>query len=124
MSGGTEPGSPSTYVIDPELIYRPGPNLIASSDEEYHGGDGPTGWFHRFRLDWLPFPDGTVNVEINYAVQAIPAPNRETRQGLQSRVQWNLTERSYFEFLGTDQRTTQGSGNHVQTLQLTYNITF
>lgn len=124
VSGNTDTGSPSQYVINPELIYRPGPYLIASTDEEYRGGDGPSGWFHRFRLDWLPFPDGTVNVEINYALQAIPAPARETRQGLQTRVQWNLTERSYFEFLGTDQRTTQGSGNRVQTLQLTYNITF
>jgi hypothetical protein len=120
----TEGTSPSQWVVNPQLIYRPGPNLIASADEEYRGGDGPNGWFHRFRLDWLPFPDGTLDVEINYTLQANPAPERDTRQGLQTRVQWNLTDRSYIEFLGTHQRSSGGNGNRVQNLQLTYNLTF
>lgn len=124
VTGNTEFASPSQVILSPELIYRPGPSVLASADLEHRSGEGENGLFQKYRLDWLPFPGGTLNVEINYAFEVAAESGSGTRHGLLARIVWNLTTRSYFELLGTDQRTTEGEGNRAQSLLLTYNFSF
>ncbi len=109
-----------------EVIWRATPLLTLVADLEYWGrAVQQTGLTQRYRVDWLPFPEGQLLVQLDYRRESggvILTPTESTFLQLR----WTLQRNVYVDLTGTwtTRGTITGESQAVRNLLLTLSFDF
>ncbi len=113
-----------TSQVNTEFFYRPSQQLSLSARWGYLHGEEQSGLVQRYRIDWLPFPEGAIQFTGAYSLDRDQTAD-QSQSRLSGIVRWNINRHAYLDFNYT--RTVQKTVNdttEVQTFFTTFNITF
>lgn len=60
---------PSETIAQVLVVYRPSDQVTAEADLEWRDTFSGAGLDQRYRIDWIPFPDGTLDIQLDMQMQ-------------------------------------------------------
>ncbi len=105
------------------LIWRPTQQLNLSGEWGYRDADEFEGFSQRYTLDWLPFPDGNVDLNFFYELGIDEAENR-TRQRFNGGLRWALNRKTDFRLDYIFDKGSNTTREEIHILDATLDIRF
>ena len=67
VTGAGAPGipDPSEQVVETLVLYQPSDQFTAEAEFEWRDTFAGKGLDQRFRIDWIPFPDGAIDIQLD-----------------------------------------------------------
>ncbi|MEW6744398.1 MAG: hypothetical protein AB1486_16720, partial [Planctomycetota bacterium] len=87
---------PSEKVAELLIVYQPSDQLTTEVNLEWRDTYAGTGLDQRYRVDWLPFPDGTVDVQLD-ARREVAAVAETTIDSYLALTRWNFNPSAFLE---------------------------
>lgn len=113
-SGIPDPSEDSHELI---VLYRPSDLLTAEVDLEWRDTYVGSGLDQRLRLDWLPFPDGVVDLQLDLQRRVTGALDRRVDQ-YQLLARWTFSPQLFFETGYSIQKPSDGDSTHLLNFAL------
>lgn len=111
---------PSELRYELDLLLRPSDQLIAEGEFQWVDAFAGSGLDQRLRLDWLPFPDGAIDVQIDYYRIDNQSFTNETSDRYSGRARYSMTPRTYLELQYAAEVTDGGSTIELVTLVFSF----
>jgi len=99
----TFPASDERYTGD--LYYHPGPQLSLGVQVGWAASGGLSGVIQNYRVDWRPFPYGSLNLGARYEENIEPFTNRRSQRATFD-PRWRLNDHMTIDLTYTKQTAT------------------
>lgn len=122
VSNLTEEKSQDTRITT-EFFYRPSQQINLSTRWGYVKAEKQSGFTQRYKLDWLPFPDGAIQFNGTYELDRDPM-SKQSMDRFSGIIRWNINRYAHLEFNYTRSIQISTETMRTQTFFTTFNVTF
>ena len=112
---------PSEERYESTLLYRPTEQFIAEYELEWIDGSAGDGLDQRLRLDWIPFADGAIDLQLDFDRTRTESFSDTQVDRYRGRARYSLDSHTYLEFQYAQEQPDTGPSTELLLLSFHFN---